>query len=64
MAACKLVEQQKTGQKRVKSQPLLYTCDHAYVIISKLLPLTHMETMPPTQRIFVRLKQRIFEYQK
>ncbi len=56
MAAFKPVEQQKTRQKRVKSQPLLYTCDHAYVVISKLLPLMHVETMPPTQRIF--------EYQK
>ncbi len=36
MAAFKPVEQQKTGQKRVKSQPLLYMCDHAYVVISKL----------------------------
>ncbi len=64
MAACKPVEQQKTGQKRVKSQPLLYTCDHAYLVISKLLALTHVETMLPTQQIFARLKQRIFEYQK
>ena len=64
MAACKLAEQQKNVTKHVKSQPLLYMCDHAYLVISKLLALTHVETMLPMQRIFVRLKQQIFEYQK
>ena len=59
MDACKLVEQEKNWTKRVKSQPLLYTCDHAHLVISKLLALTHVETMPPTQRIFVRWKQRM-----